>query len=269
MVKRLTLITCAFALIGAAPLPNRTFVVRSVGPDAQSWPKGKVVPRGTNVALKSGSVVQILDNLGTRTFRGPGQFVIGSASAENSRADGLARAMTVDQRRNRAAAVTLSDLLVAGTKRRVTRSGAVRGSGEPVSMSRQWHELVLGQSGPFCATNPLMVSLWRNTTTTTERVELRAAPGDKLFPAGFHEGLTRTTVLLGTAADKPPKTLRYVMADGDKIEVNLIALTPADRQSLTTLYQALNQKGCEAQADALIGDVEQAQGSDDSSAAAG
>ena len=56
----------------------QAIVVRSTGPSAATYPKGKKLAAGTSVTLKTGDMVTVLDKAGSRVLRGAGSFTMDS-----------------------------------------------------------------------------------------------------------------------------------------------------------------------------------------------
>ncbi|OYX93873.1 MAG: hypothetical protein B7Y74_08575, partial [Novosphingobium sp. 35-62-5] len=79
---RRTVLIAAGALMAAAVSSEtmaQAVVVRSTGPTAVNYPKGKRLPANASVVLKAGDVVTVLDKAGTRVLKGAGTFVMDSA----------------------------------------------------------------------------------------------------------------------------------------------------------------------------------------------
>ena len=62
----------------APPALAQAIVVRSTGPSAATYPKGKQLAAGAKVLLKAGDVVTVLDKVGSRVLRGAGSFAMDS-----------------------------------------------------------------------------------------------------------------------------------------------------------------------------------------------
>lgn len=63
----------AFAMTGiaAAPATARTVVIKSIGPVAARFPRGMVLPARVRIELGRLDAITLLDDAGTRAFRGP------------------------------------------------------------------------------------------------------------------------------------------------------------------------------------------------------
>ena len=81
--------TLAIALISTAAIAN-VVVVKSIGPSAKAYPRGKTLPAAAKIKLQGGDVVTILGPGAAQTFRGPGDFdttqiSLDSAAAQRGR----------------------------------------------------------------------------------------------------------------------------------------------------------------------------------------
>ena len=70
-------------------------VVRSTGPTAVNYPRGKRLAANATVTLKAGDVVTVLDKAGTRVLRGAGSFTLtGAVNRDRGTAALLARSLS-------------------------------------------------------------------------------------------------------------------------------------------------------------------------------
>ena len=76
----------ALLLVGTStPAVAQAVVVRSTGPSAVAYPKGKRLAANATVVLKAGDVVTVLDKAGTRVLKGAGSFTLDNARSEERR----------------------------------------------------------------------------------------------------------------------------------------------------------------------------------------
>ena len=140
----------AALLVTASAAAADILVVRSVGPSSKGFPPGKRLQQGTRIVLRANDRLDVLDGRGTRTLRGPGNFVAGAATG-----------------------ATASAGPVAGQRARI---GAVRGieSGElrPPSI---WHVDVT-KSSTICVAQPGGVTLWRANATPALTLRISRLP---------------------------------------------------------------------------------------------
>lgn len=167
---------CAAAVLATASVAISSVpaqagvVVSSSGPSAGEYPVGRQIGTNEPVTLSDGDSITVLDNGGTRVFRGAGTFVLSSQSSTN---------------RNRAfSALT--------TQRSATRArtGAVRGvieTGE-VRNPNLWY-VDVAQAGTICLVDPQNVRLWRadrqaESTYAISRAGSEETTSSVTFPAG-------------------------------------------------------------------------------------
>ena len=156
-------LAAAVLLLSASAAAADILVVRSTGPSAKSFPPGKRLAEGSRVVLKANDALDVLDGRGTRTLRGPGNFVAGAAAQGR-----IAGAAPVMQRR--------------------ARIGAVRGvGGGDVRPPSIWH-VDVARSSTVCVAQPSTVTLWRADssrpiTLTISRVQ-GGAPRQLAWEAG-------------------------------------------------------------------------------------
>src|SRR6185436_11085403 len=106
---------------------------------SKSFPPGKRIQQGARIVLKANDRLDVLDGRGTRTLRGPGNFVAGAA------AGAIASAGPVTGQR--------------------ARIGAVRGvEGGELRPPSIWHVDVT-KSSTICIAQPSGVTLWRANST--------------------------------------------------------------------------------------------------------
>jgi hypothetical protein len=219
----------AATLIAAGAQAN-VLIVRATGPSANAYPAGKMLSDTTKIVLKPNDAVVLLDEHGTRTLRGPGNFsAIASAAAEQQGATAFA---SLEQR----------------TDKRV-RIGAVRGvNGTQARSPNIWY-VDAGQTGATCIADPAKAMIWR--------------PGSDVAATTVITGAGGTSATLswgvGQAVQAWPATLP--LTEGAKYDINtgtgvpgtitiaLIGTPAADPQQIG---QTLIQHGCKAQLDLLL-----------------
>jgi hypothetical protein len=111
-------------------------VLRSVGPSAKSFPPGRRLPDKAPLVLQASDQLVVLDSRGTRTIRGPGNFIAGVAPPAR-----IASAEPVVVRR--------------------ARIGAVRGPGTDMNRPGSIWEVDVAKSSNICVSDPGAVKLWR------------------------------------------------------------------------------------------------------------
>jgi hypothetical protein len=143
-------------------------VVSSSGPSAGQYPVGRQIASSATITLRDGDTVTILENGGTRVFRGAGPHSLGSASAASS---------------NRAFASLTTQRAAARA-----RTGAVRSTGSTeVSNPSLWYVDVT-KPGTVCLPAGSNVRLWRADTQAASTYAIAAEGSDAAtsvtFPAG-------------------------------------------------------------------------------------
>jgi hypothetical protein len=212
-------------------------VVRSTGPSAVDYPKGKRLAANSQIVLKAGDVVTVLDKAGTRVLKGAGSFTLDNAV-----------------NRDRSAAALLARSLSNPAS---VRAGAVRGAGDtsgenvmPVSI---WLADVV-EGGNVCVPRGSDIYLWRSDSKVRSFTWLTESAGGEMVRMQWPPrtvGIAWPKTMLApqegrtyriydeTAPDKAAE-FRIVMLEPEAV--------PADAASLGTL---LLDNGCKAQFDWL------------------
>jgi len=141
-------------------------VVSSSGPSAGSYPVGKEIGDNERITLRDGDTLTVLNNGGTRVFRGSGTYMLSQTSSSS---------------RNRAFTSLTSQRSASRA-----RTGAVRGvNGVEVSNPNLWY-VDVAAAGTICITDPENVRLWRGDTQaeSTYRISSGDAETSVTFPAG-------------------------------------------------------------------------------------
>ena len=192
---------------------------------------GKSIAENTNITLKTGDTITLLDGQGTRVLKGPGIF-----------------STTV----NTATSTNIATVL-KNTGTRQIRTGAVRGavSDTPLRPTNVWL-IDASKSATVCVAGTDAVSFWTPTgdqpsTVTLTRVAdgksvpvtLRAMQSVKAWPSSelpISDGAQYRVLREGVAA---PVTIKFAT----------LGLNP---QGLENTVSALVRAGCTAQLDLLI-----------------
>lgn len=156
-------------------------VVRSTGPSASQYPKGKKLAAGSTIVLKDKDVVTVLDKAGTRVLVGP-------------------RTVSVDSRSkpDRSALSTLSGALRNPT---AFRAGAVRSAGsgdqatvEQVLGGKQYSpslwlaNIARGEPSRVCVPEGSDLFLWRDDVSTKRYIWLSDEMGGAMVRVLMPEG---------------------------------------------------------------------------------
>ena len=224
----------ALALIAAAAFPvaqaQAGVVVAASGPSAKTYPVGKKLGPNDTVVLKAGDTLTVLDEKGTRVFKGAGSFAL-SAKTGADRSGTFA-------------------LLTRQRSAQRVRTGAVRGDATgPLTRPNLWY-VDVRQSGPMCLANPAEVRLWRPATTGEALYAIGPDGAKATSKAAFSDGemltvwdLSQTPVTDGA---------KYVVAGADgspsEITFRVLDAVPATPEDLAL---KLIEKGCTAQLEVL------------------
>lgn len=160
----------AVAVLAAPQIAQAGVVVSSSGPSASQYPVGRQIGTNDRIVLRDGDTLTVLQNGGTRVFRGAGTYVLSQASASSS-----------------------NDAFSSLTRQRSAgraRTGAVRGAGEvgPPTKPSLWY-VDVAAAGTLCLPDPDNVRLWRADTQADSTYAITAeglaeGPIDATFRAG-------------------------------------------------------------------------------------
>jgi len=233
----------ALCLCTTAQALAQAVVVRSTGPSAVEYPKGKRLPAKAVVVLKAGDIVTVLDKAGTRILRGAGTFSL----------DGLVN-------RDRGAAALMARSLSNPAS---VRAGAVRGAGDssgenvlPVSIWLADTE----QGGNVCVPRGSDLYLWRGVAAKRSFTWLTEAGGGEMVRMQWPPKTVGIAWPKTMLAPQEGRTYRiYDEATPDKTsEFQIVMIepeaVPADAAALGTL---LLDNGCKAQFDWLAATLEE------------
>lgn len=228
------------ALIGAglsAQAIAQAVVVRSTGPSAVSYPKGKRLSASDTVVLKPGDVVTVLDKAGTRVLKGAGSFVLnGTVNRDRGAAALLARSLS-----NPAS----------------VRAGAVRGPGDSTGDNVMPVSIWLAdtdQGGNVCVPRGSDLYLWRGKGTKRSFTWLTEATGGEMVRMQWPPKTVGIAWPKTMLAPQEGRTYRIYdeTTPETAAEFRIVVLepetVPADAEALGTL---LLDNGCRAQFDWL------------------
>ncbi len=206
-----------FACASTAAIAE-TIVVRSNGPSSKAYPPGRSLPDNSQVTLKPGDMVTVLDGQGTRVLKGPGTFSTTASARANSSFGQLLR----------------------NTGQRQARTGAVRRvGGEPPRPSNVW--LVdTSKSGQVCVAGGSAVTVWRPNPAAAGSLAVTRVSDGKTATIDFRAGEpTRAWPL----AELP-------VANGDQFRISGSGMTNPSTIKVAVLGP--NPEGLEGTAAALI-----------------
>lgn len=223
----------AFVASSAAAVAQAV-VVRSTGPSAVNYPKGKRLSANAGVVLKAGDVVTVLDKAGTRVLKGAGSFTIDSA---------------INRDRGAAALLARSLSNPASVRAGAVRSGAGAGAADmalPVSI---W-VADTAQGGNVCVPRGSDLYLWRGKADARSFTWLTESEGGEMVRMQWPPmtaGIAWPKTMLAPQEGRIYRI--YDETTPDKAaEFRIVTLepeaVPADAAALGTL---LLDNGCKAQ----------------------
>ncbi len=198
-------------------------VVSSSGPSADNYPVGTQIGDSQRITLQAGDALTVLDNGGTRVFRGEGTYML----SEQSRAS-----------RNRAFAS-----LTRQRSATRARTGAVRDplSSGPKTNPNLWY-IDVDTAGTICLADAGNIRLWRASTAAESTYSLsgEGVETSVTFPAG--------EMLAAWDIYNPPEAgTAYAIGTGSSaVEVSFVFLEEVPRQP-EDLAVTLIENGCTTQ----------------------
>ena len=221
----------------------QAIVVRSTGPSAETYPKGKKLAAGTSVTLKAGDMVTVLDKAGSRVLRGAGSF-------------------TMDSRvlRDRGIIPLLSRSL---SSPQAIRAGAVRGGSSrdaadsPIPSSIWIADIDRG--GKVCVPQGSDLYLWRSKNSARRFTWLGEADGGgtvRLAWPARTSAISWPTSILPLIAGRSYRSNDDGVAD-KFVDLEVVSLAPdAIPQDADALAALLFERGCAVQFELLANALE-------------
>lgn len=199
-------------------------VVRSLGPSAKSFPPGKRLAETARLTLKANDQLVVLDGRGTRTIRGPGNFVAGVAQGSTASA--------------------------APTQRRA-RIGAVRtvGGGELRSPTL-WH-VDVSKSTNFCLADAATLTLWRADPAAPATLNITRAGDGTTRRLGWEAG-SSTLAWPSDLAPRDGAEFRLSWQGAATPTIVTFKALPQKPAGLEDMASSLIRNQCTAQLDLLI-----------------
>lgn len=218
-------------------------VVRSTGPTAVNYPKGKRLAANATVTLQAGDVVTVLDKAGTRVLRGAGSFTL-----------------TGVVNRDRGAAALLARSLSNPAS---VRAGAVRGAGDTTGENVMPVSIWLAdteQGGTVCVPRGSDLYLWRSQNARRSFTWLTEATGGEMVRMQWPPktvGIAWPKTMLAPQEGRTYRIYDETTPD-TAAEFQIVMIEPetipADAVALGTL---LLDNGCKAQFDWLAATLEE------------
>ncbi|AKM11704.1 hypothetical protein AB433_09365 [Croceicoccus naphthovorans] len=224
------------ATLVAAQAHAQSVVLRATGPSSASYPAGKKLADGTEIVLKAGDVLTVLDKAGTRVVRGPGKVTL----------DGSVT-------RDRTGAKRVADLVSGSTGARA-RTGAVRGAGGGAASATYTGPTNIWQidstkGGTWCVADATRLVFWRpdRVEAMTGTVKGQSGSADVAFKRG---GALKLWPQDMPVVDNATYTLEMPGASPVTFITRVLPGVPDG--DVPAVYSMLNDAGCTAQRDLLL-----------------
>ncbi len=231
------------AAIPVTALQAEPIVIKYEGPNGQNFKPGKKLLSTVKISLKTGEILTVLDERGTRILRGPGTYSASSAISAGSVSN-----------------TNLATLIKTSSVRRA-RTGAVRG--ENVSSQTQlspnlWY-VDVSKSSKICVADFQSLQLWRSDASQGQpSVTIVSASGGDATTR-FGEG--RSTVRWPSTIT-PVDGGRYsisVSGNAGKTSIEMVKIDVTGEERLDTMASKLLDRGCQAQSELLAETFAQAE----------
>lgn len=238
-------VIAGFCLIAFIPANAQAepIVIKYEGPNSQNFKPGKKLLPTAKISLKTGEVLTVLDERGTRTLRGPGTYSASSAASAGNVSNS-----------NIAALIKTSSV-------RRARTGAVRGenASSTAQLSPNLWYVDVAKSSKLCVADFQNLQLWRSDTSQAQpSVTIANASGGNAT-ARFGEG--RSTARWPSTIT-PVDGGRYsisVPGNAGKTSIEMIKIEVTGEERLDTLASKLLDRGCQAQSELLAATFAQAE----------
>ncbi|MBL0922849.1 MAG: hypothetical protein IBJ12_00060 [Sphingomonadaceae bacterium] len=209
-------------------------VIKYEGPASQTYKPGKRLPSTSKINLKSGEILTVLDERGTRVLRGPGTFnASSSANAANI------------------SSTSLATLVRTSTVRRA-RTGAVRGDAAPAraSLSPNLWYLDYGKGGQYCVADFQNLRLWRPDSSDSKTLTATDKKTGKMASVKLGKGANTVNWPSEIA---PADGGIYAVSGPDKAEhlISLVKIDVTGNERIDILAAKLIDHGCMAQSELL------------------
>ena len=227
-----------FCLIAAMPitaLQAEPIVIKYEGMNSQNYKPGKKLLAAAKISLKTGEVLTVLDERGTRTLRGPGTFSASSAASAGN-----------------ISSTNLASLIKTSSVRRA-RTGAVRGDspGAQTQLSPNLWYVDVRKGAKFCVADFQSLQLWRSDPTEANSAFTITAPSGGTTPVKFGNG---------RATARWPSTVNIVdggkytisgVGNANKVVIEMIKVDVTGDERLDAMAAKLLDRGCQVQTELL------------------
>jgi hypothetical protein len=207
------------AILSTAALAANVIVVRSSGPSAKVYPPGKTISGTSSIALMPGDSLTLIGSASARTLRGPGTFPASATGSESL-------AMVANRR---------------------SRFGALR-SGDYPQNPNPWN-VDISKGGKICVVDAGSLMLWRPYASDATQLRILPASGAAQTVDWAEGQATMRWPAQLPVADGSQYKLEVEGADPVPVSFVRVNSAPED---MVAAAQALIEKGCDSQLDALV-----------------
>lgn len=210
-------------------------VIKYEGPASQTYKPGKRLSSSSKISLKSGEILTVLDERGTRILRGPGTF-----SASSS-----ANAANVSN-------TSLATLVRTSTVRRA-RTGAVRGDAKSLqaALSPNLWYLDYGKGGQYCVADFQNLRLWRPDASETKMLTTTDKATGKTASVKLGKGSTTARWPAEIAPTDGGIYALSVPGKADNMVLSLVKIDVTGDERIDVMAAKLIERGCQTQSELL------------------
>ncbi len=230
------------SIIPVATLKAEPIVIKYEGRNGEIYKPGKKLVPNAKISLKSGEILTVLDERGTRVLRGPGTFSASSAATASSVSN-----------------TSLAALIKTSSVRRA-RTGAVRGEAMPTQQTGSpnlWF-VDVSKSGKICVADFANLQLWRPDAEASRQIVATNVATGKSASTRFGKGQTTAK---WPSPLSPVDGGSYTLGTVDqqeKTSVRLVKVAMTGEERLDTMASKLLSQGCQIQGELLAATFVQA-----------
>lgn len=259
----------AVMMLACASIPTSGFaqsvILRSTGPSAETLSKGTILPNEAQIKLFKGDEVTVLDNIGTRTLKGPGSFSIDAKLERDAPSNRLAiilTAMLTSDGRPRVVAAAIRGFrfdVPRKTDGKVTpqprnqvfnpRSNGAQ-SDDPEFWPGNFWEINAENGGTYCVTASSKLNFSRPGDLGDRTVLLSSSDGSQAT-LKWKNGVNNIAWPIDLVPLYDGTTYKITHPDQKTSMIKIISINGIDEKSNEAIYK-IDQEGCHYQFDSLL-----------------